>query len=129
MTDKLLKDTYEIFSYCEGGRESLPKSLLKDNSQTAFDTEAFATSVQETIKASLTYIKTIFAAEIQKCCDEMSSIDFGIYLHVIFHLVFTFMVQSPQNLWSNPYNENRKMGRKNFSFGIYLHDKNRSKAL
>ena len=72
-TDKLLKDTYEIFSYCEGGRESLPKSLLKDNSQTAFDAEAFATSVQETIKASLTDIKTSFAAEIQKCCDEMKS--------------------------------------------------------
>ena len=72
-TDKLLEDTYEIFSYCEGGRESLPKSLLKDNSQTAFDAEAFATSVQETIKASLTDIKTSFAAEIQKCCDEMKS--------------------------------------------------------
>ena len=72
-TDKLLKDTYEIFSYCEGGRESLPKSLLKHNSQTAFDAEAFATSVQETIKASLADIKTSFAAEIQKCCDEMKS--------------------------------------------------------
>ena len=39
-----------------------------------------------------------------------SSIDFGIYLHVIFHLVFTFTVQSPQNLRSNPYNRKSENG-------------------
>ena len=42
------------------------------------------------------------------CTKCSSSIDFGIYLHAIFHSVFTFMVQSPQNLRSNPYN--RKSG-------------------
>ena len=76
-TDKLLKDVYEIFSYCEGGRESLPKSLLKDNSQTALDAEEFAASVQETIKTtlelSLTDVKASFAAEFQKCCDDMKA--------------------------------------------------------
>ena len=75
MTDKLLKGIYEIFSYCEGGRESLPKSLLKDNSQTAFDAKEFAASVQEAIKTSLELyiadIKASFAAEIQKSCNEM----------------------------------------------------------
>ena len=76
-TDKLLKDVDEIFSYCEGGRESLPKSLLKDNSQTAFDAEEFAASVQETIKTtlelSLTDVKASFAAGFQKCCDDMKA--------------------------------------------------------
>ena len=33
LIDKLVKDIYKIFSYCEGGRESLPKSLAKDNGQ------------------------------------------------------------------------------------------------
>ena len=60
---------------------------------------------------------------------KSSSIDFGIYLHTIFHLVFTFMVQSPQNLRSNPYNRKLENGSSKFFFGIYLHDKNRSKAL
>ena len=76
-TDKLLKDVYEIFSYCEGGRESPPNSLLKDKNQTAFDAEEFAASVQETIKTtlelSLTDIKASFAAEFQKCCDDMKA--------------------------------------------------------
>ena len=39
-----------------------------------------------------------------------SSIDFGIYLHAIFHSVFTFTVQSPQNLRSNPYNRKSENG-------------------
>ena len=39
-----------------------------------------------------------------------SSIDFGIYLHTIFHSVFTFTVQSPQNLRSNPYNRKSENG-------------------
>ena len=39
-----------------------------------------------------------------------SSIHFGIYLHTIFHSVFTFTVQSPQNLWSNPYNRKSENG-------------------
>ena len=76
-TDKLLKDTYEIFSYCEGGKESLPKSLLEDNSKTAFDAEEFVASIQETIKTSLelslTDMKGSFAAGIQKCCNEMKA--------------------------------------------------------
>ena len=60
---------------------------------------------------------------------KCSSIDFGIYLHTIFHSVFTFTVQSPQNLRSNPYNKKLENGSSKFFFGIYLHDKNRSKAL
>ena len=42
--------------------------------------------------------------------DHLSSIDFGIYLYAIFHSVFTFMVQSPQNLRSNPYNRKSENG-------------------
>ena len=42
--------------------------------------------------------------------NEDSSIDFGIYLHAIFHSVFTFTVQSPQNLRSNPYNRKSENG-------------------
>ena len=42
--------------------------------------------------------------------DGLSSIDFSIYLHAIFHSVFTFTVQSPQNLWSNPYNRKSENG-------------------
>ena len=41
---------------------------------------------------------------------DRSSIDFGIYLHTIFHSVFTFMVQSPQNLRSSPYNRKLENG-------------------
>ena len=41
---------------------------------------------------------------------RISSIDFGIYLHAIFHSVFTFTVQSPQNLRSNPYNRKSENG-------------------
>ena len=41
---------------------------------------------------------------------SVSSIDFGIYLHTIFHSVFTFTVQSPQNLRSNPYNRKLENG-------------------
>ena len=41
---------------------------------------------------------------------SISSIDFGIYLHAIFHSVFTFTVQSPQNLRSNPYNRKSENG-------------------
>ena len=88
--DKLLKDVYEIFSYCEGGRESLPKSLLKDNGQTAFDAEEFAASVQETIKTtlelSLTDIKASFAAEIQKCCDDMKATQEDLVRVAVTHL-------------------------------------------
>ena len=61
--------------------------------------------------------------------DDDSSIDFSIYLHTIFHSVFTFTVQSPQNLRSNPYNRKLENGSSKFFFGIYLHDKNWSKAL
>ena len=45
-----------------------------------------------------------------------SSIDFGIYLHTIFHSVFTFTVQSPQNLRSNPYNKKLENGSYKFFF-------------
>ena len=41
---------------------------------------------------------------------DYSSIDFGIYLHAIFHSVFTFTVQSPQNLRSNLYNRKSENG-------------------
>ena len=47
---------------------------------------------------------------------DFSSIDFGIYLHTIFHSVFTFMVQSPQNLRSNPYNKKLESGSYKFFF-------------
>ena len=66
---KLVKDIYEIFSYCEGGRESLPKSLAKNNGQSVVGIEGLALSVQETIKStvdeSVLLIKET-AAEIQK---------------------------------------------------------------
>ena len=78
-------------------------------------------------KASNARDETVASIYDNRFC--ISSIDFGIYLHTIFHSVFTFTVQSPQNLRSNPYNKKLENGSSKFFFGIYLHDKNRSKTL
>ena len=53
-----------------------------------------------------------------------SSIDFSISLQPIFLVDFPFMVQSPQNLWSNPYSGKSKSGSKKFFRGFYLQGKN-----
>ena len=85
LIDKLVKDIYKIFSYCEGGSESLPKSLAKDNGQSVVDVEGLALSVQETIKftvdESVLLIKET-AAEIQKRALDASLMDLKSFLTV-----------------------------------------------
>ena len=83
MINKLVKDIYEIFSYCEGGRESLPKSLAKDNGQSVVDVEGLALSVQETIKSTVDESALLIketAAEIQKRALDASLTDLKSFL-------------------------------------------------
>ena len=62
------------------------------------------------------YLKVKKFIKTKNCEEHNSSIDFGIYLHTIFHSVFTFTVQSPQNLRSNPYNKKLENGSSKFFF-------------
>ena len=58
-----------------------------------------------------------------------SSIDFGIYLHTFFIRYLPSRYKVHKIYGQTLITKNWKMGRTNFFFGIYLHDKNRSKAL
>ena len=83
LIDKLVKDIYEIFSHCECGRESLPKSLAKDNGQSVVDVEGLALSVQETIKSTIDESALLIkesAAEIQKNALDASLTDLKSFL-------------------------------------------------
>ena len=83
LVDKLVKDIYEIFFYCEGGRESLSKSLAKDNGQSVADVAGLALSVQETIKSTVDESALLIkesAAEIQKKALDASLMDLKSFL-------------------------------------------------
>ena len=83
LIDKLVKDIYVIFSHCEGGRESLPKSLAKDNDQSVVDVKGLALSVQEMIKSTVDESALLIkesAAEIQKKAFDASLTDLKSFL-------------------------------------------------